>query len=145
VNKTIQNTLVASFISGGLALGIAPLTANAGAVEPPNSSHVGNATIQLVAEGDFASKKNEYLQRARDEMQEWRQKWDHVGEKAEAKGHEAKAEVKEQLNAAWAETKEKWNKLQTASADGWEGAKRSYEKASAELKEKWHKVHPEDE
>jgi hypothetical protein len=146
VKKTVKYTLVASFMSGSLvAFGMGPMTANAGVAGAPYSPYALHAAIQLVADSDVGTKKDDYLQRARNEMQEWRQKWDRMGEKAEAKGHEAKAETKEQLNAAWAETKEKWNKLQGASGDAWDDAKRSYEKASAEFKEKWHKVHPEDE
>jgi hypothetical protein len=140
VKNTIQYSLVASFLSGSLvAFGLGPVTADAGIVGAPHSPLAANTAVLLVS-----GKKDEYLQKSRDEMHEWHAKWDRMGEKAEAKGHEAKEESKEQLNAAWAETKEKWNRLEAASGDGWESAKRSYERASADLREKWHKVHPED-
>jgi hypothetical protein len=139
MKKIAKSTLITSFVSGVLVLGMAPMTANAGVAGAPHVPHAANTAIQLVS-----SKRDEYLQKSRDEMREWHEKWDRTGEKAEAKGHEAKEETREQLNAAWAETKEKWNRLEAASGDGWDNAKRSYEKASGELREKWHKVHPED-
>jgi hypothetical protein len=49
-----------------------------------------------------------------------------------------------QLKIAWAKTQVEAEKLQTASADGWESAKISFEKASRELSDAWDKIRPQD-
>ena len=142
----MKKFVIASCLSGTfLLMGALSTTAAVGIAGVPGPSLATGAHVQLVADSDFGTKKDEYLRRAGAEMREWRDKLHDLGEKAEAKGHEAKAEASEHLDAAWSTTKEKWGSLQTASAEHWDGAKRSFEKASAELREKWHRIHPDDE
>jgi hypothetical protein len=49
-----------------------------------------------------------------------------------------------ELNAAWTKAEAEQHKLETASAEGWESAKTSFEKASHNLKEVWDKIRPDD-
>jgi hypothetical protein len=133
----ILNALAA----GGTLLLIAAVPA----AGQPMSLHASGAPIRLVAEGDFGAKKDEYVQRSKSEMREWQRKMHDAGETAEAKGHEASAATKSALHDAWAKTETESRKLETASADGWDSAKRSFEKASQNLKDTWHKIHPDDE
>jgi len=103
------------------------------------------APTQLSAESDFGAKKDEYVRRSKAEMEEWRLKIHDFGETAEAKGHEASADAKAGLQTAWEKTEAESRKLETASADGWDNAKSSFEHASQDLKDRWHRIHPEGE
>jgi hypothetical protein len=108
------------------------------------SPYATGKPLQLVAEGSLGAKKDEYLQKSKAEMQEWQQKMKDFGEKAEVKGQDGAATTKSGLQQAWAKTKTESRKLETASAEGWESAKSSFEKASQNLKDSWHKTHPEE-
>ena len=99
----------------------------------------------LTAEGNFGAKKDTYVRKSKDEIREWQKKVHDFGETAGAKGHDADAAAKSDLQKAWANTEAQSHKLETAGADGWEGAKASFEKASRHLKDTWHKFHPDDE
>ena len=123
----------------GLIVFIGALPAFAGQPSSPRST----GHVQLAATDP--ADKDSYLKRAQAEMQEWKQKLHKVGEKSEAKGHEVSAESKAELNKAWSRTESAGRKLKTASADTWQSAKNSYERASQHLRDTWHKVHPEDE
>ena len=109
------------------------------------SPQASGTPTRLTAEGDFGAKKDEYVRKSKDEMQTWQERVHDFGETAEAKGDEANAAAKSDLRKAWADTEAQSRKLETASADGWEGAKASFEKASQNLKDTWHKIHPGDE
>jgi gas vesicle protein len=124
--------------SGALLL-IAALPAAGQTISP----HASGAPTQLAAEGDFGAKKDEYVQRSKAEMQDWRKKIDEFGDTAEAKGHEADAAAKSDLQAAWVNAEAESRKLATASADAWDDAKASFEKASQNLKDTWQKNHPD--
>jgi hypothetical protein len=106
---------------------------------PPSTGHVHLAATDPTVD------KDSYVKKAQAEMQEWKQKIHDFGEKAEVKGHEASASTKAELNKAWSRTESASRKLKTASADGWQSAKVSYERASQHLRDTWHKIHPEDE
>jgi hypothetical protein len=77
-------------------------------------------------------------------MQEWQQKLRDFGEKAKAQGKTAGDATAGALDDAWTKTQTEGHKLQAASADGWESAKRSYEQASRKLVDAWNKIRPED-
>lgn len=109
----------------------------------PVSLLPSNANIQL-ADSDSSADRTSYIQRAKDEMQEWQRKLHSTGEQAEAKTQSASKSAQDELNEAWTKTQAASNRLQTASADGWAGAKSSFEDASRKLAAAWHKVHPED-
>jgi len=100
--------------------------------------------IQLAAGGDLTADRDAYTQKARDAMHEWQQKLHDFSEKAKAKGREEGKAAENELNAAWTKAEAEQHKLETASAEGWESAKISFEKASHHLKEVWDKIRPED-
>jgi hypothetical protein len=77
-------------------------------------------------------------------MQEWQRKLHDVSENAAAKGNAAGDAAENDLNEAWTRTEAASRQLQTASAEGWESAKTSYEQASHDLAEAWHKIHAAD-
>jgi hypothetical protein len=103
-----------------------------------------NTPIQLAAGGDLTADRDTYTQKARDAMHEWEQKLHDFSEKAKAKGQEERQVAENELNAAWTKAEAEQHKLETASAEGWESAKTSFEKASHDLKEVWDKIRPDD-
>jgi len=132
-----MKTIFASIVIGSLMLfGALP----AAAVQPISS----NTPIQLAAGGDPTADRDTYSQKARDAMQEWWQKLHDFGEKAKAKGQEEGNAAGNELKAAWNKADTEEHKLETASTEGWESAKTSFEKASHDLKELWDKIGSND-
>jgi hypothetical protein len=124
-----------------------PLMAMAGpsaAADHPMPLPIHQPLIQLADNDDFATRKDEYLRRTRNDMEEWRKKIDAAGERTEAQGHEASAETRAHLNRTWSATEGGWRKLQAESAEGWDKTRNAYEHSTAELRVQWHKLHPED-
>jgi hypothetical protein len=109
------------------------------AAAPPVSV---DSQSQSAAGNDAATGRATYTQRARGDMQEWQQKLRGFGVDAKAKGQEAGDAAGNGLKAAWSKTQEESRNLQTASADGWAGAKASYEKATHELADAWDRNRP---
>jgi len=103
-----------------------------------------NTPIQLAAGGDSTADRDTYIQKARDTMHEWQQKLHDFSEKAKAKGREEGNAAENELNAAWTKAEAEQHKLEIATAEGWESAKISFEKASHDLKEVWDKIRPDD-
>ena len=101
-----------------------------------------NSPIQLAAAGDSTADRDTYTQKARVSVDEWQQKLHDFGEKAKAKGQEEGNAAENELKAAWTKADAEQHKLQSASAEGWESAKISFEKASHDLKEAWDKIRP---
>jgi hypothetical protein len=133
--------LAASILIGSLLLiGALPAAAGGQSTIPPSAS----AHVRLAANANATVDRDTYLQRARDEMQEWRRKLHDFSAKAEANGKEAGNAAETDLNKAWTKTEAASRRLQTVGAEGWQRAKTSFEKASHELAEAWHKLHPED-
>jgi hypothetical protein len=129
--------LFASIVIGPLML-FGALPAAAG------QSISSSTPIQLAAGGDSTADRDTYTQKARDAMHEWQQKLHDFSEKAKAKGQEEGKAAENELNAAWIKAEAEQHKLETASAEGWESAKTSFEKASHDLKEVWDKIRPDD-
>jgi hypothetical protein len=77
-------------------------------------------------------------------MQDWRQKLHDFGERAKAKGQEEGNAAGNELNAAWTKADAEEHTLEAASAEGWQSAKISFEKASHDLKELWDKIGSND-
>jgi len=127
-----MKVIFASTVIGSLVLfGALPAVA----VQPISS----DTPIQLAVGGDAAD-RDAYSQKARDAMQDWRQKLHDFGERAKAKGQEDRNAAGKELNAAWIKADVGERKLETASVEGWESAKTSFEKASHDLKELWDKI-----
>jgi hypothetical protein len=100
--------------------------------------------IQLAASSDSTIDRDTYAQKARDDLHEWQQKLHDFGEKAKAKGQEEGNKTRNELNAAWTKADAEQRKLQSASAEGWDSAKSSFERASHDLKDVWDKIRPDD-
>lgn len=132
-----MRTLNASVAIGALIL-IGALPA---AADP---STAGDTQIQLAADSGRTADKDTYTQKAQDEMQAWWQKLHDFSEKAKAQGQKAGDTAEHGLTAAWTKTEEAARRLQTASADGWERAKISFEQASRELADAWDRIRPPD-
>jgi hypothetical protein len=126
-----------------LIVGAPVLVAGLPIAPHPVSSQITNAPLRRV-DDTFAARKDAYLQKSRQEMDEWRSKIHIASERAEAKGHEASARAQAHLNRAWSATERNWQMLQTESAEGWDRTKGAYERSTAELRAQWHKIHPED-
>jgi hypothetical protein len=129
--------LVASAVIGPLML-MGALPAAAG------RSMTYGAPIQLAAAGDSSLDRDTYEKRARDDVQEWRQKLSKFSEKAKVKGQEEGTAVESDLNKAWAKTEAEAQKLQTATTEDWQSAKVSYESAAHELAVDWDKIRDRD-
>jgi hypothetical protein len=103
-----------------------------------------NAHTQWTAVGGSSADHDTYAQKVRGDMQDWQQRLQAFGEKAKSQGRQADNATANALNAAWSRTQEGAHKLQTATAEGWESAKASYEKASNDLAGAWARIRPED-
>jgi hypothetical protein len=132
-----MKTIFASIVIGSLMLFVA---LPAAAIQPISS----NTPIQLAVGGDSTTDRATYSQKARDAMQDWRQKLHDFGERAKAKGQEEGNAAGNELNAAWTKADAEEHTLEAASAEGWESAKISFEKASHDLKELWDKIGSND-
>jgi uncharacterized membrane protein len=98
-----------------------------------------------LAEADSASAdRDSYAQKARAEVQEWRDEIDRFGERAKVRSAQAWKTASEDLNATWIKTREASDKLQKAGEAGWSSARDSYRKAVDELAAKWTKVRADE-
>jgi hypothetical protein len=122
------------------AIVIGPLMLSGALASAAGQSSSFNTQNQLVASSDSTADRDTYTQRARGEMQEWQRKLHDFSEMAKANGQKAGKAAENGLTAAWAKTEAEARRLQSASADGWESAKSSYEKASHELADAWDKA-----
>jgi hypothetical protein len=98
------------------------------------------AEIELAEAGPAAGDRASYAEKAHAEVKEWRVKLDQFGDSAKTKSTQAWKSASEDLNAAWARTREASSRLETAGAAEWDSAKVSYKQASDALALKWAKV-----
>ena len=98
------------------------------------------ASVPTPAGVDAAADRNTYKQKARDEMQEWQRKPHDFETKAAVNGSKVGDAAKMDLNEAWARTKAASRQLETASVEGWDSAKTSFEAASRELAVAWDRI-----
>jgi len=105
---------------------------------------VSQPAILRVADTDFSSTKDRYLDKAQGTVDEWRRKLnaaaDDAGTHARATGKAADAD----LNAAWQKTQAAAKQLAAASSSQWDKAKSSFEKASQDLTDRWNRAHPDN-
>jgi hypothetical protein len=128
--------LAASMVIGSLVLfGALPAAAGRSTLSPGAS-----APVRVAANGDPTVDEDTYLQKARNEMQEWRRKLPDFSAKVEGNGKEAGNAAETDLNKAWTRTEAASRRLQTVGADGWDSAKTSFEEASRELVAAWDRV-----
>lgn len=124
--------LVASFVIGPLVL----IGVQQASGQPASSG----SQYHLVVGGDSTTDRETFARDAGDEMREWRRKLRSFDEMAKAKGHEADSSTNAALNAAWIKLRTDENKLRIATADDWDAAKASFEKADHELADAWDKA-----
>jgi hypothetical protein len=124
-----------SILTGALAFG-GGLPAALAQPAPAGSP----AAVQATVPDDSATERETYRQKAGDDLQEWQRKISAFGDKVEVKGTEAGRAARARLDRAWQKTEEEGRKLKTASAEGWAGARHSYENAAHALSETWDKT-----
>jgi len=90
--------------------------------------------------GAATQDRDAYTQKAQADVKQWRQKLDDFSAAAKAKGQQVGVAAERDLKSAWARTEADARNLRTASAKGWDSAKRSYERASHELADAWDKA-----
>ena len=126
--------LTVSIVMGPLMLvGVLPAIGQVNsAAQPTQSTSNGNSTPE----------RDSYMRKERVEMREWRRKLHGLGETMKVKGQEADAVTDNDLNAAWTKTRAEEHKLRIATAEDWEFAKASFERADRELADAWDKARP---
>jgi hypothetical protein len=126
--------IAVSIVIGPLLLiGALPATAQTQSPDP---------RIQLATGGNSTPERDTYTRKVRDEMREWRRKLRGLGESVKVKGQEAGTVTDRDLNAAWIKTNAEEHKLLIATAEDWDLAKVSFEKADRELAVAWDKARP---
>jgi len=124
---TVTSTLLLVAMAGALP-------AAAQSIQPTPSA--SSAQMASVSTADRES----YVQKAREEMQQWQLKLQDLSEKARTKATEANIAAQKDFNQAWTEADTASQKLETASAADWESAKSSFNKASQKLAAVWQKI-----
>jgi hypothetical protein len=127
-----MKNLIASVIAGSLVLAAAfPAAGQAARLVD------SNASVR-----DSANDRVTYIQGARREVEEWRQKLHDSSDSTRVKATEANKAALDDLTRAWTRTEAAARRLENAGADDWQIAKTSYKTASRELVLAWHKVRP---
>jgi hypothetical protein len=124
-----MKNLIASMMAGSLVL-MAALPAAGQAARL-----VSNVSVH-----DSANDRGTYIQRARREVEKWRQKLHDFSGSARAKATGANKAALDDLTGAWTRTEAASRRLEHAGADDWQIAKTSYKTASRKLVLAWHKV-----
>jgi hypothetical protein len=127
------STVVGSFLLIGL---IGTLPAAGQSIQPPQPA----ASSRMAAATDWKTERDTYVQKAREEVQEWQRKLHDFSEKTRTKTSEAGITAQSDFNTAWKETEDAFRKLETVRAEDWESAKMSYNKASLKLAAIWEKI-----
>ena len=102
------------------------------------------AAAQPAGAGPSIAERDAYTQKARDDIRTWQRRLHEAGLQAAAAGTGAGAATGTELSVAWTRSSAASRRLQLIGAEGWEGAKTTFETAHRELAEAWRKHHPED-
>jgi hypothetical protein len=94
----------------------------------------------LLAADESSAAKDTYQSRARQTLDLWQKKITEFGEEAQEKGNGAGKQAGQSLDHAWGDMREKWQALQTVSADGWDQARTAFEKATARMQNAWQRA-----
>jgi hypothetical protein len=123
-----MKSLLHIFIVAPLALvGVAPALADSGSP---------SQTVEAAP----ASDRSATLEKAKAQLSDWRIKLDAYAEKVRVESQPARTEAAEDLNKAWAKTKDAAARLETASAAEWANAKAEFNKESDALAASWAKT-----
>lgn len=129
-----MRTLTKSIVVGLLMLAGVPLaTGQASTMDKPS---------QLTADGNSTADRDSYVGKVRDKMRDWQQKLGGVAETMKVDGRDVGIATDSELHAAWIETRTEALKLRSATTEGWQSAKASFEKAEHELTVAWDKTQP---
>jgi hypothetical protein len=126
-----MKNLIASVMAGSLVL----MAALPGAGQAARL--VSNVSVH-----DSTNDRRTYIQGARREVEQWRQKLHDFSDSARAKATEANATALDDLTRAWTRTEAASRRLENAGANDWRSAKISYRTASRKLVLAWHKISP---
>jgi len=96
--------------------------------------------VRLAVSSEATADRDMYIRKAQDDIRDWQQKLFEFCEKAKIEGQKDSTAVESDLNRAWAKTKTEAGRLERASANDWQSAKVSYEKAARELRDDWRKI-----
>lgn len=100
-------------------------------------SAAADPLTQVAADSDSSADRGSFTQAAEDDLHRWRQRVHDFDVSAEATGKADTIATEHALDAAWDRVQIEAGKLQTASRDGWESAKLSYQNASRDLTDTW--------
>jgi hypothetical protein len=135
-----MRSFIAPLLIGVLVLaGASPAAAQLKPASDQKGVSVGMAPTR-----DAAAERENYTQKAQDEVRIWQQKLHNFDAKAQVKATEAEASASKALDQAWTETKTASARLETAGRKDWDSAKASFKTASDKLAVSWHKVNPAD-
>ena len=128
--------LHASTVVGSLLLiGLIGTPAAAGQSNQPAPS---TSSVQVAAVS--TADRDTYVQKAREELQQWQVKLQDFSDKARTKATKANIAAQSEFNKAWAEADAAAQQLETAGAADWEGAKSTFQEASQKLAAVWQKM-----
>ena len=114
---------------------IAPLALAGGA---PASADPGAKANPVEATAPV-SDRSATIEKAKVQLSDWRIKLNDYAEKVKAESQPARTEAAEELNKAWAKTKDAAARLETASAAEWANAKAEFNKESDAMAASWAK------
>jgi hypothetical protein len=86
--------------------------------------------------------RSSFTQHAEYDMHQWQQKVRDFGRHAKATGQQGASTAKHDLDDAFTKAKLAADKLRTVGADGWHGAKKTYQDASHDLADTWSRIKP---
>ena len=127
-----MKNLIASVMAGSLVLMAAF----------PAAGHAARLVGSNVSVHDLANDRATYIEGARREVEEWRQKLHNLSDSTRVKATDANKAALDDLTRAWTRTEAASRRLENAGADDWQIAKTSYKTASRKLVLAWHKVSP---
>ena len=128
--------LPAATVAGSLLL--VAMVGTLPAAGQPVQSVPSASSVQVAAIS--TTDRDSYVQKAREEMQQWQLKLQDFSEKVRTKATDANVASQKDFNAAWAEAETASQRLETASAADWESSKSSFKKASQKLAAVWQKI-----
>jgi hypothetical protein len=127
-----------------LALGsVLGLAASVGIAAPLPSAPPAEPRLHLVADSDFSTMKDHYLQKAQTTLDEWKHKLDEGADKAADQTRAATGTAQADLHTAWLKAQAEAQRLSASGADQWDRTKASFERASNDLKDSWNRAYPD--
>lgn len=127
-----MKNLIAAVMAGSLVL-MAGL---------PAAGHAARLVLPNASVHDSANNRATYIEEARREVEEWRQKLHNLSDSTRVKATDANKAALDDLTKAWTRTEAASRRLENAGADDWQIAKTSYKTASRKLVLAWHRVSP---